>query len=120
MAVGITEETSSGQVDSHSVLCLQVEDHNNSGTVLLVVSVSVCGPGHRLAVNLQTGAGCQGVIRSTSVAVDGEGDAVDARVGNSEDAGRCIVSTTQVKEDMFVGDEAVDNEGAETLEILIV
>lgn len=85
VAVVVAEETSNGQVDRHFVASLQVDGHNNGGTVLLVIPVSVSGPSHHLAVNLQTGAGGQYCIRSTSVTVDGEGDAVDSRVGHSED-----------------------------------
>lgn len=48
----IAEETSNGQVDSHLVPSLQMQNHNSSGTVLLVILILVSDPGHHLAVNL--------------------------------------------------------------------
>lgn len=86
MVVVIAEETPSGQVDGHSVTSLQVDGHYNGRAVLVVVPVFVRGPGHLLAVNLQTSAGSQFHPRSPDVTVDGEGEAVDTRLGSSEDA----------------------------------
>lgn len=115
MAVVITEEAAFGQADSHLLLNHQLEGHNNSGTVLLVVSISIFGSSHYLAVNLQAGAGGQFGTRSTSVTVDSDSKDVHTREGNSEDTGLHIVVSTQVKEDLFVGDEFVEIERAVAL-----
>lgn len=117
MAVIPAEETSNGQLDRHLVSSIQVDGQNNSGTVLLVLHIFIFGSCQHNVVNLQTGAGSQGVTGSSSVTVDGEGEAVDTRAGNGEDTGSCIVAITQVDEDMFVDDEHVITEGAKAFEI---
>lgn len=86
VVVVIAEETPSGQVDGHLVTSLQVDGHYDGRAVLLVAPVFVRGPGHLLAVNPQTSAGSQCHPRSPGVTVDGEGEAVDTRLGSSEDA----------------------------------
>lgn len=112
MAVVIAEETSNGKIDSHLVPSIQVEGHNNSGAVLLILHIFFSGACHHLVVHLQTSAGSQGVTRRTSVAVDGEGEAVDTRARNSEYTGGLTVATSQVDEDMFVDNEPIITEGA--------
>lgn len=116
VAVVIAEETSNGQVDRHLVPGLQVDSHNDSGTVLLVLHVFLTWSCHHPAINLQTGAGSQRVTGRTSVTVDGEGEAVDTRAGNSEDTSRWIVAITKVDEDVLVEDELVVAKGAEALQ----
>lgn len=120
VAVVVAEETSNGQVDRHLVASLQVDGHNNSGTVLLVLHIFLTWSSHHLAVNLQTGAGGQCVTRRTSVTVDGEGEAVDTRARSSEDTSPCIVAITKVDEDMCVGDELVVAERAKAFQIVFI
>lgn len=120
VAVVIAEEAASWQADSHLVLSHQVEGHNNSGTVLLVICIYVFGSGHHLAVNLQSGADGQVGTRRTSVTVDGDGKDVHTRVGNSEDTSLHIVVVTQVKEDLFVDDDAVEIVWAVALRTIII
>lgn len=119
VAAVIAEEASNGQVDRHLVPSVQVEGHNNSGTVLLVLHIFFSGSCHQLAVNQQTGAGGQCVTRRTSITVDSEGDAVDTRAWNSEDTGVHTVAITQVDEDMFVDDELVVAEGAKAVQFVL-
>ena len=119
MAVVIAEETASRQVNSHLVPSIQLQDCSNSGAVFLIIFTLIAGCDNGLAVNLQTGTGSQVVTRRTSVTVNSEGEAVDTRVGNSEDTGVHTVATTQVKEDMLVDDVAVDTEGAIALKMII-
>lgn len=120
MAVVIAEETSNGQVYRNLVLSLQVDGHNDGGTVLLVLRVLLTWPGHQPAVDLQAGAGSQRVTGRTGVTVDGEGEAVDAGAGNSEDAGLGVVAISEVDEDMRVGDELVVAEGSEAFQTVFI
>lgn len=113
VTVVIAEETSNGQVDRHPIPRFQVDGHNDSGTVLLVLHVPLTWSCHHPAINLQCGAGSQRVTGRTGVTVDGEGEAVDASAGNSEDTSRRIVAITKVDEDVPIGDELVVAEGAE-------
>lgn len=112
----IAEETSNGQVDRHPVPGVQVDSHNDSGTVLLVLHVLLTWSCHHPAINLQTGAGSQRVTGGTSVTVDGEGEAVDTSAGNSEDTSGWIVAISEVDEDVLVEDELVITEGAEAFQ----
>ncbi len=120
VAVVIAEETSNWQVDSHSVPSVEVDSHNNGGTVLLVLHIFLPGSGHHLAVNLQTSAGGQGVARRTGVTVDGEGKAVDARSRNGEDTCLHVVAIAKIDEDMTVGDHLVVTVGAVALQFVVV
>lgn len=104
VAFVIAEETSNGQVDRHLVPGIQVHDHNNGGTVLLILHVLLARLCYILAVNLQSSAGGQRVTRRTSIAVDGEGQTVDASTGSGEDARLLIVAITKVNQDVAVGD----------------
>lgn len=88
VAAVVTEETSRGQGDGHVVASLQVEGHSSRRTVFLVQVVFLAGPSHHLAIDLQPGAGSQFASRSSGVTVDGEGQAVEASVGDGEDAVR--------------------------------
>lgn len=112
VAVIITEETSNGKIDSHLVPSIQVEGHNNSGTVLLILHILFSGASHHQIVHLQTGTSGQGVTRGTSIAVDSEGQTVDTGTRNSEDTGVQIVATSQVDEDMFIDNKPIITEGA--------
>lgn len=113
----VTEETSDGQVDGYFVPSLQVQGHNNSGAVLLVLHISLSGSCHHPGVHQQTGAGRQGVAGRAGVAVDSQGQAVDTRAGDREDTGVCTVATAQVDEDMLVGDELIITIGAKAFQI---
>lgn len=120
MAAVVAEETSNGQVDGHAVASLQVDGHNNSGAVLLVLHVHLPGSGQHFVVDLQRGAGGQGVTRRAGVAEDGEGEAVDTRAGNGEDAGLRTVAIAQVEEDVFVGYDLVVAVGAYALQAAFI
>ncbi len=114
----IAEETSCGQIHRHFVIGVQVQHHNDRRTVLLVAVIFIYGSSHHCVINLQTSTGSQLHSRSSGVTVDCEGDAVDTRVGSSEDTGRCIVGIAQIEEDMCVDDKLVFGEGAVTLFIV--
>lgn len=85
---------------------------NNGGTVFLILHVLLAQLCYILSVNLQSSAGGQRVARGTSIAVDGEGQAVDPRTGSGEDPRLRVVAVTEVQEDVAVGDELVVGEGA--------
>lgn len=116
----IAEETSSGQVDRHLVPSIQVDSCNNGGTVFLILHVLLARLCYILAVNLQRSAGGQHVAGRTSIAVDGEGQAVDARTGSGEDARLWVVAIPKVHEDVAVGDELVVMEGAKALQFILI
>lgn len=120
VAAVVAEETSNGQVDGHAVTGLQVDGHNNSGAVLLVLHVHLSGSGQHFAVDLQRGAGGQGVTRRAGVTEDGEGEAVDTRAGSGEDAGLGTVAVAQVDEDVFVGYDLVVAVGAYALQAFFI
>lgn len=110
-----TEEAACRQVYSHLIPSFQLQGHDYTGTVLLVVLISLAGSAHRLAVDLQVGAGSQGPVERTGVTVDGHGDAVHTRAGNSKDASVRPVAVTQVEQDMFIDDVGVYSERAKAL-----
>lgn len=116
----IAEETSDGQVDRHLVPSVQLDSRNNGGTVFLILHVLLARLCYILAVHLQSSAGGQRVARGTSVAVDGEGQAVDARTGSGEDARLRVVAVTKVHEDVAVGDDLVVTEGAKALQFILI
>lgn len=116
----IAEETSDGQVDGHLVPSVQVHGSNNGGAVFLILHVLLARLCYVLAVDLQSGAGGQRVAGGTGVAVDGEGQAVDARTGSGEGARLRVVAVAEVHEDVAVGDDLVVAEGAEAPQPLLV
>lgn len=116
----VAEETSDGQVDGHLVPGVQVDSRHDGGAVFLVLHVLLLRLCYVLAVNLQSGAGGQRVARGTSIAVDGEGQAVDARTGSGEDARLRVVAVTEVHEDVAVGDELVVTEGAKAAQLVLI
>lgn len=120
VAAVVAQETPGGQEDVHMVAGLQVEGHGHGGTVLLVLEVLLFGSGHQLAVDPQPGAGSQVVPRGAGVAVDGEGQAVDAGAGDREGTVQRVVAAAQVEEDVPVRNRCVGPHWAETLEGLVV
>lgn len=120
MAAVVTEETSDGQVDGHRFPGPQVEGYHDGGAVLLVLHISFSGSWHHPTVDLQAGAGSQAVTGRAGVTVDGEGKAVDTRARNSKDARVRVVATSQVDEDVFVGDELVVAEGAKAAHAVLI
>jgi len=121
VAAVITEETSNGQVDHDFVSSLQVQGYDNSGAVLLVLRIFLTGSCHHLSVNKQAGAGSQAAARRTSVAVDGEGEAVHTRAGNCEDTSVHVVTISQVDEDVFVDNKSVfTTEGAKAGHTVVI
>lgn len=116
----IAEETPNGQVDGHLVPSVQVDGRHDGGAVFLILHVLLVQLCHIIAVHLQSGAGGQRVAGGTGVAVDGEGQAVDARAGSGEDACLRAVAVTQVHEDVAVGDELVVAEGAEARQSVLI
>lgn len=120
MAVVVAEETSDGQFDGHPVPGLQVEGHDDGGTVLLVLHVFLAGSHHHLVVDHQTRTRRQGVARGAGVTVDGEGEAVHTRAGDSEDAGVHAVAASEVDESVLVGDDPGVAEGTHAVQTLVV
>lgn len=112
----VAQETPGRQEDVHVVAGLQVESHSHGGAVLLVLEVHLLGSGHQLAVDPQPGAGGQVVPRDAGVAVNGEGQAVDAGAGNHEGTVQRVVAASQVEEDVPVRKQRVGLLWAETLE----
>lgn len=115
----IAEEAASAQADRHYVPSLQVDGHHGCSTILLILLVSLTLLRDHQAVYLQTSTGGQFGVRGTSIAVDGEGQTVDARARNSEDTGVLIVAVSEVDEDVFVDDILAGGEGAQAFETLI-
>lgn len=112
----VAEETAWGQVDVHPVPNVQLQGQDDRGAILLVMVVLLTGPGHRPAVNLQLGTGGQGVLRGTGVAVNGDGEAVDARAGSGEGARCHVVVVAQVEEHFFIDNDFVDGGAAAAFE----
>lgn len=115
----IAEEAASAQADRHYVPSLQVHGHHGCSTILLILLVSLTLLRDHQAVHLQTSTGGQFGVRGTSIAVDGEGQTVDARARNSEDTGVLVVAVSEVDEDVFVDDILAGGEGAQAFETLI-
>lgn len=111
MAVVIADGTSFGQVDSHLVPGLQCHGNDNGAAVFKVLAAVFEERRHHFAVNLQIGTGGQVAPRGPN-GVDGDREAVHARVGSGEDTSLHIVAVSQVVEDMFVDDERVFSGGA--------
>lgn len=103
----IAEEAAFRQLHIHLVASAQLQDHNNSGTVLLVVCILIFWGSDQLVVKLQTGTSAQEVTRSTSITVDTDSKGIDTRVRSRKNASASVVVATQVKEDIFVDDDAV-------------
>lgn len=118
MAAVITQEAASGQADRHLVSRRQLQGDGYSGAVLLVVSVEVFGCCHCFAVDLQTGAYREREAGRAGVAVGGDSQAVDAGEGDSQETGVCAVGPTQVKEHLFIDDDAVGGKRPVTFEII--
>lgn len=115
----IAEEAASAQSDRHPVPSLQVASHHSCSTVLLILLVFLALLRDHQAVNLQTSTGGQFGVRGTSIAVDGERQAVDARARDSEDTSVLVIAATQVEEDVFVNDILMGGEGTQASETFI-
>lgn len=120
VAFVIAQEASDGQVDGNLVPRRQVDRSHDGGAVLLILHVLLTRLCYVLAVNLQSSAGGQRVAGGTGVAVDSEGQAVDARTGSGEGARLRVVAVAQVHEDVAVGDDLVVAEGAEAPKLVLV
>lgn len=120
VAFVIAQEASDGQVDGNLVPRRQVDRSHDGGAVLLILHVLLARLCYVLAVNLQSSAGGQRVAGGTGVAVDSEGQAVDARTGSGEGARLRVVAVAQVHEDVAVGDDLVVAEGAEAPKRVLV
>lgn len=104
------------QGHSHLVVGLQLYGRNDGVAVFRVQTILFIESGHHVVVDLQTSTGSQVGF----IAVNGDSEAVDARAGNSEDAGLHIVAISQVKEDVFVGDDNVVTKGSDAGQRILI
>lgn len=115
----IAEEAAGAQADRHHVPSLQVDGHHRGSAVLLILLVCLALLAEHQAVHLQTGAGGQSAAGGSGVAVDGQGQTVDARARDSEGTAAAVVAVAQVDEDVLVDDVSAGGEGAQAPETLV-
>jgi len=107
--VAVADDASLKQADSDLVPSLQLHSCDCRVAVFIVLTSSFKESSHHFAINEEVGAGDLGAAGQTR-AVDCDGEAVDTRAWDGEDASLHVVAISQVDKDMFVDDDSVISE----------